>query len=166
MVGCLTCLSPTVCTACNVTGTPQYLLNTTDNHCYLCTLSFCITCQTLTACSVCQTGYFINSTTGLCQICPSGCTNCTQGTCYNCNYLLNYILINGSCFLCTGGLLANPITSQCSSCSNVLPNCVTCLTYNTCSLCNLTNAYYNIGTSCYYCDPTLNKFVNATANTC
>ena len=118
-VGCSTCATFTTCSACD--NSALYFLNTTTNQCYYCnasenyfvdgpvcqkcTLSQCLTCSSLTACTACNetVKYYLNSTTNTCETCTLvGCLHCVSlSTCLTCNESNDYYLIlNGTCQQC------------------------------------------------------------------
>lgn len=117
--GCLNCSSDGhVCYSCNETD--NYFLdphmqhfdsansNITNNsvlvYCRICSLEGCISCNSLTNCSICNNSanYFINDSTSQCQICTlSGCLQCINLTnCLLCDYNSSYYFNNTSSATC------------------------------------------------------------------
>jgi hypothetical protein len=108
-VGCLTCAysdgangtltynsSKFQCITCN--NTANYILN--EGLCQLCTLSNCVACLNLTACSTCAITYS-PSVTLLCVHCNvTGCAYCSDtdpSNCSVCNSTLGYYLSGQIC---------------------------------------------------------------------
>lgn len=113
--------------------------------CSSCSVSNCVTCHTLTSCSVCDTanGYVLNVATGQCQTCTmTGCLNCSTTTsCLTCNPT-SYVLSNQTCHLCDSLLNYFPdVSSQtCILCN--LTNCINCSSLTQCNVCDYNHSYY------------------------
>lgn len=81
---CLNCMSPTICTNCNI----GYYLNF-NYTCSTCPLG-CLQCVSNNYCVTCLPSYYLNSKSNLCFNCPSQCLNClfnqttNSSTCTQC----------------------------------------------------------------------------------
>lgn len=123
--GCLTCTyndgangtlgynsSKFKCLTCN--NTANYFLN--GVLCKLCTLTNCVSCLNLTACSVCAATYS-PSVTLLCVKCyVTGCAYCSDASpnvCGICNLTLGYYLSGNTCVAkCGDGIITSGV-EQC-----------------------------------------------------
>ena len=96
--------------------------------------------------SDCGTGYYGNTNTGKCTVCPIGCNTCSMAanaiTCSSCKLIagINYYLYNGNCYsVCpqtvsnkaqygiTTNLTCDLCDTSCKTCSgNLATNCLTC----------------------------------------
>ncbi|CAD8127452.1 unnamed protein product [Paramecium sonneborni] len=139
-----------ICNTCN----PDYYKS--GNNCYACTKP-CATCSTnattCTACvdttnqvistCACNNGLIMNTSTYLCENCPSNCKVCSSSTiCTSCND--NYWLNGNSC---------SPCIKPCLNCSSSGSNCSTCVdtTNQTPSSCSCPSNYI-MNTSNYFCN--------------
>ena len=111
-------------------------LNVANLTCLSCSVAipYCTRCLFAGQCTVCQPGYFVNSSL-LCEIvlCPT-VTNCnicqTTTTCYQCDYASDYYVdMGGTCSLCDNNLNmfinASSTQHECVNCSQVScgPSC-------------------------------------------
>lgn len=72
-------------------------------------------------CSICQDGFYLDTTTGLCPSCPSSCTTCVGSKlCTACQigYTLPTDQTLGYCLQCQ---------SPCAKCSGVVKHCTSCI---------------------------------------
>jgi hypothetical protein len=98
-----------------------------SQYCYPCSqiasIPNCIQCSQSNqqVCSICQDGYYLDST-GICPSCPSSCVTCVgSNLCTACQigYTLPTDQSQGSCLQCQ---------SPCASCSGVAKYCTSCIT--------------------------------------
>jgi hypothetical protein len=85
---------------CDLCQTP-YFYNSTAKTCSLCTLNYCLTCASISACTTCDnTAGAIKYTDNLCYLCTiSQCSSCSANEiCANC--LTGFKLTNNSCLYC------------------------------------------------------------------
>jgi hypothetical protein len=103
----------------NIINMDYYFLN---NQCKTCaqTITNCVTCSALSVCTLCNTGYAID-TTNKCQTCASFITNCS--TCSS----------NSTCLVCLGSNLLRD--NLCRVCSQIVTNCNTCSSAGICLTC-------------------------------
>lgn len=128
-LNCLSCQNSSACTSCSSglylnTSNLCQQCNITFPNCFNCTFSNCTVCMSgyyisatktclitttiitnclvygsSSACSICNLGYFLNSTSGICIYgCSNLCSNCSGahfGLCYSCNS--NSVLFNMNC---------------------------------------------------------------------
>lgn len=80
-------------------------------------------CSAHDVCSVCGTGYFLNSNTLLCEECEiEGCDRCaSESVCSLC--LGSFTFVDGEC-VCTDGTYLDSKIGLCLSCSPVCRTCV------------------------------------------
>lgn len=136
MLGCVSCSSPSVCTACDPTGFFTLLGTTCD----------------------CELGYFLGSTD--CVSCPFGCATCTGATA--CPTCIANMVFDGSNCVCDVGLIWSG--SSCKPCSSYIYGCVQCVSTTVCTLCDGTVPY--LALSGEVCNCTSNYVCSATALTC
>jgi len=78
----------------------NYFINS-SGICQACSISYCITCLSLTACSTCNsTAFAVKHTNNLCYLCNvSNCAICSaENVCSGCN--TGYVVTSGTCLLC------------------------------------------------------------------
>ncbi|ELP83628.1 protein serine/threonine kinase, putative [Entamoeba invadens IP1] len=165
---CASCNNNFVCIECN---SEAYTLK--SGKCVSCGTAFanCNTCdKTKYSCKTCNSkSYFVNSTTGACDLClnttsntcktcdsPIVCLSCSDGyylsssSCNKCNTLTNCqnCTTNGKCTNCTIGY---PNSGVCSACTTISPACLTCSTIEAkCLTCS--SGYYLKGSTCDVCN--------------
>lgn len=144
-------MQSSTCVLCNASS--NYFANIGTQTCVLCSLSNCLTCTSLTHCSVCAANYYVNPSFQCsycnntlnyfmnganCQLCsPTNCLNCSSLTqCSICNQAANYFVntTDHLCYLCS------------------VPNCMLCQTNTTCQTCN--TGYFVDNGNCVVCSLT------------
>ena len=123
-VGCSGCWSSTSCFSCfnnmqptnnggcTCNSSNSLFYNTATQSCTSCSaaISGCLSCTlsgTTTKCTSCSKGYYLNTTTSLCVVCPTYCTTCSSTTCLTCTSTftqpspLTYCICNSPLFLKT-----------------------------------------------------------------
>ena len=120
--GCLTCSyndgangtlpynsSRFQCTTCN--NTANYFLN--GALCQLCTMSNCVQCLNLTACTTCITNFFPSVTLRCVRCFVTGCAYCTDSNanaCAICNLTMGYYLSGSTCVTkCGDGIVVTGV---------------------------------------------------------
>lgn len=109
-----------------------------------------MTCTSITTCTNCTTGFFLQSPMS-CQPCPTNCMQCISTTaCSQCLPTFTQDL-NGAC-VCSVGTYYDGV-SACLSCNNAITGCTECSSSSVCTICGLTY-YQPLGTtSCSACTP-------------
>ena len=108
------------------------------------------------SCTLCDDGYYIDSSSGTCQKCSETCYTCLNSTsdCLSCipGLLLTVLNSNtgtGSCS-CPSGSFING--TNCDSCSIAIPGCTSCSSATYCNQCDL-GFYRDYSTNlCVKCD--------------
>jgi hypothetical protein len=156
--------------------------------CQACTDPNCLTCPTVTVCTLCNYGFALNSTTSNCSQCTASNQTIQNNFCYaipancqqypinpndnttliciqcNANYAFNSST-NTSCTLCNNA----SVTVYNNTCYNSTPNCALYQMSSTpgtlvCTQCNAHYAFnYSAPTSCIKCDDASATIQN---NTC
>lgn len=146
------CIKPNTCTE-------GSYFNPSTYTCDAC-LAPCLTCTSLSNCSSCTYGYYLNSV-NQCFLCSSvlphclncstnttanefNCTTCAQGyyvdssqQCELCSNTINGCLDcydSSYCLTCSGSLVFSSEMGHCLSCGNIFSNCAEC-TNTTCTKC-------------------------------
>jgi mannose-6-phosphate isomerase-like protein (cupin superfamily) len=147
--------------------------------CQACTDPNCLTCPTVTVCTLCNYGFALNSTTSNCSQCTASNQTIQNNFCYaipancqqypinpndnttliciqcNANYAFNSST-NTSCTLCNNA----SVTVYNNTCYNSTPNCALYQMSSTpgtlvCALCNTYYAFnYSANSSCIFCNST------------
>ncbi len=117
IVGCDYCSDPSTCNTCAA----GWIMNAAS-RCDPCAFN-CQSCSGADAgtgyCSICNAGFIVNTSTKLCELCPTNCNTCTSTT---------------VCTACNRGYVVNKNTNKCVSCGI---DCVSCINsgMNSCDVC-------------------------------
>lgn len=83
----------------------------------------CSTCTSLTACTSCPSGSYLQGST--CLACMPVCATCVDGTtCSTCPS--SNLTLTGTVCVCNSPLFFDSVTKSCLSCAILQPNCATC----------------------------------------
>jgi hypothetical protein len=144
-------------------------MDNTSNKCKSCNYK-CLTCQvanSLSKCSLCDTGSFLDPTTLSCSICPLGAQTCVDQTIIQ-SCLPGYLKSSNSMF-------CSPCTDNCLSCPISTTNCSVCnpgyyISSGFCNICNIPNCSVctGVGASvyCTTCTNGFYKFNNTYCSVC
>jgi hypothetical protein len=113
-----------------------------------------VNCSSLDTCRECNetNNYFLNT--------DLLCYPCTLTNCITCTNLT-------ACVICDSldGYTINMSTLLCELCN--IPDCINCTDTTTCQSCDYNNSYYLLPNStCGFCDPGNNTFINSTTLDC
>ncbi|ELP85461.1 hypothetical protein EIN_088130, partial [Entamoeba invadens IP1] len=134
IVGCSLCNSTGIdCLRCDKTHFSTTLPTTQCTECTTKT-NGCLEC-TSEHCTICQDGYFINTTDHTCNSCKviEGCTACSLET--------------GKCFKCLDGFYL--VSGQCALCNNTMQRCGRCSSESNCNSCE--EGYFLEENTCHKC---------------
>ena len=139
-------------------------VNTYQNEqllsCFVC-IANCAACPSTTACTTCNTGYYLQSSTQ-CTICTTNCSTCSNGT--TCATCVNGTYLNPNDSLCysTCPTTYYPVTTD-NTCASCVSNCDTCSNNSTCTLCS--SGFFLSNNLCVSTCPTT-FFGNTTSRAC
>ncbi len=113
------------------------MLTAVNRTCAPCSSLFkCLQCTDGPVCTLCQAGFYLNSTSSQCLPCHFPCTECS--------------IAATNCTKCPPTQLYSLNSNACNLCYQTLPNCVKC---------DMT------GTKCFQCNST-KTFLDPTSNQC
>jgi len=152
---------------CSTCGTNYFPLPDATSMCYLSTdfisgygfatnsfikcISNCNKCANTTQCTECLDGYFVNTSSKVCDSCKSTCKTCSNGTeCLTCKDGLYYHQVDNQCYSagnCPSGFYnKDGETKICETCKST---CKTCVNGTECLTCNTDLFYHQADKQCY-----------------
>jgi hypothetical protein len=128
--------------------------NTCTCGCYGLSSTICLDCNSVNCinylpnnCTICRTGYYLNTSSGTCIKCPSYCSSCTSNTlCTGCisGYAITQVVSNTLCNVCPTGQYSS--NSTCFVCPDL---CTACTSNSVCTSCKSNANLVSLNQMCY-----------------